>query len=85
MSGDYEFTVGTVQQGTSFTVTVDDAPCAEVVIEFRVDGALIESRPCGVPGSEDFECPAGSDGRTWSIVVRCSGDTGKSETGTVQP
>ncbi len=79
----YSFTVERVVQGASFKVEVTEAPCAEVTVEFRLDGSLVDSDTVTVVGSTDFSCPSGSDGRDWTITVKCPGEDPESADGTV--
>ncbi len=80
----YSFTVDPVVQGASFKVEVTDAPCTDVTVEFRLDGVLVGSNTVTVVGSATFSCPSSSDGREWTIVVKCPGESGVDKTGTVQ-
>jgi hypothetical protein len=78
------FSVSTVTEGSSTTVTVTSAPDASVTVEFIIVGLSTHTVTCGVPGQATFEVPPGTAGKRWRVLVS-SGNHQDEEAGWIAP
>ena len=83
MPSSFDFSVGPVAAGNPVTVTVDSAPCETVTVTFTVDGQPAGSGTLDPPDSIDFNCPTGTQGKAWKVVVSCPGGDSASKGGIV--
>lgn len=72
-----------IQNGASFAVVVDSAPCDPATVTFIANGTVIGSFSCAVGKGVSFTCPSGIAGRPWKVVVDCPSGEWAEKTGVI--